>query len=64
MIYDSIELTSEELQDAIAEGKKKKWFKLSHETYWIQQERKALEAEAEAKRILEEKRYDQRTPKR
>lgn len=56
MIYDSIELTPEELQEAIAEGKKKKWFKLSHETYWIQEERKALEREAEAKRIAKEKR--------
>jgi hypothetical protein len=56
MIYDSIELTSEELQEAISEGKKKKWFKLSHSQYWLDQERKALEAEAEAKRIAKEKR--------
>jgi hypothetical protein len=56
MIYDSIELTSEELQEAISEGKKKKWFKQAHSQYWIELERKELEAHAEAKRIAKEKR--------
>jgi hypothetical protein len=57
MIYDSIELTSEELQEAISEGKKKKWFKYRSKEYWEREEAKALEAEAEAKRIAKEKRH-------
>jgi hypothetical protein len=37
-IFESVELTVEELESAIYEAKKKKWFHLQHEAYWQKQE--------------------------
>jgi hypothetical protein len=37
--YDSIELTPEELQAAILDGKKRKYFKEKNQAYWESQER-------------------------
>jgi hypothetical protein len=38
--YESIELTEEELEEAIFQGKVKKYFKEKHKDYWNEQENK------------------------
>lgn len=42
MFYSLIELTEEEKQEALLEGKKRKYFKLKHEQYWTDQENKKI----------------------
>ena len=38
-VYDSIELTEEEIAAAILEGKKRKYFHTKHAEYWAAQEK-------------------------
>jgi hypothetical protein len=38
--YRNIELTPEEIEEAIFEGKKKKYFREKHKPYWEEQEGK------------------------
>lgn len=33
-LIEAVELTEEELKEAITEGKKRKYFKLKHASYW------------------------------
>ena len=56
MIYDNIQLTQEELEAAILEGRKKKWFKEANQAYWQREEEKAIARKEEANRIEREKR--------
>lgn len=43
--YEFMELTPEEIKEAIAEGKRKKYFREQNRSYWEGQEAKAIEAE-------------------
>lgn len=54
--WDNIELTDEELQAAVTEGKKKKHFHEKHIDFWIAEEKKAIERHEEEKRIARDKR--------
>jgi hypothetical protein len=38
--YDHIELTEDEVKEAIRQGKIKKYFKEKHQPYWTEQEQK------------------------
>lgn len=38
LLIESVVLTEEELKEAITEGKRKKYFKEKHKTYWHDQE--------------------------
>lgn len=38
-IFDSVELTAEEIAEAILEGKKKKYFHSKHDGRWEEQEK-------------------------
>lgn len=40
-----MELTPEEIEEALAEGKRKKYFREQNRSYWEGQEAKAIEAE-------------------
>lgn len=37
--FEAIELTDDEVKEAILEGKKKKYFHEKHSEYWIEQEK-------------------------
>lgn len=41
--YEKIELTEEEVKDAIYEAKKSKFFREKHKNYWLSKERKPKE---------------------
>jgi hypothetical protein len=50
--YDSIELTPEELQAAILEEKKRKYFKEKNKDYWQSQERPVKRRIKDEKELL------------
>lgn len=54
-IYDSIELTETEIQEALLERKKKKYFHLKSKDYWIREEAKGVEKKEEENRLKREK---------
>lgn len=55
-VYE-IELTTEEIETALLEARKKKWFHLQHAEHWENEEKVAeqLELEAKAKASLQRK---------
>lgn len=54
-IYDSIELTETEIQEALFEAKKKKWFHLRAVAYWEEQKQNGVANHEEKKRVKREK---------
>lgn len=50
MDYNSIELTPEEIEAAIMEGKKKKFFRIRNADYWKEQFAKADQAHEDEKK--------------
>lgn len=56
MDYSHIQLTDEEIQAAITEGKKRKWFHERNVEHWIKEEQAAIARHEEDKRIAREKR--------
>lgn len=54
--YDSVELTPQEISEAIQEGKRKKYFRNKNAPYWEQKEREAAEAESHAKLLARNRR--------
>lgn len=39
--YDKIELTEQEIKEAIHEGKKRKYYKLKNASYWLEQQERS-----------------------
>lgn len=54
-VYDEIELTPEEIENALLEGRKRKFFHLRNREYWQEQYRLADELHEEDNRRQREK---------
>lgn len=38
MTYEEVQLTEQEIKEALLEGRKRKYFKLKHQEYWLNAE--------------------------
>lgn len=54
--WDNIELTDQEKEEALIEGRKRKYFREKNKPYWIAEEQAAIARHEEAKRIARDKR--------
>lgn len=65
--YDEIELTPEEVEAALLEARKRKYFHVKHLDYWKEQEKLAEEKHLEENRIKNERakqlRFSRESPK-